>query len=141
MRSLRRGGRQACRASGARPFPVRGSVLSAGNGAVDAKTPFEALRRRRRLPGAGRTELGSCTGRGRREVADVENGESVGVLVRAQSDERVGASSKTFWRRPALPVASEGRGAALPTRLDVLFPEMHSELKSVQTFRFRDEPP
>ena len=122
VRSLRREGQQACRASGARPFPVRGGVLSAGNGVVDAKTPFEALRRRRRLPGAGRTKLGSCAGGGRREVADVENGRSVGVPVRAQSDERVGASSKTFRRRPALPVASEGRESALQIRLVLLFP-------------------
>ena len=45
VRSLRRGGRLACRAPGAHPFAVRGGVLLAGNGVVGVGTTapsFEA---------------------------------------------------------------------------------------------------
>ena len=79
--------------------------------------------------------------RGRSPGSNAVFRESLAAAVRELFHEGVGASSATSARLPALPVASEGRGAALPTRLGVLFPEMPSESKSVEAFRFCDEPP
>ena len=66
---------------------------------------------------------------------------SVAASVLEVGDEEVGASSKLSGRLPALPVASEGRGAARPIRLDVVFRMVSSETKSVEAFTFCVDPP
>ena len=60
----------------------------------------------------------SCRGHSRGPNAVFRT--SLAALVVEIFDEVVGASSNLSARLPALPVESEGRGAGLQTRLDVL---------------------
>ena len=80
-----------------------------------------------------------CRGRFCGSIAAVR--EFVAALVRELADKVVEASSALSERLAALPVASEGRAMAQLIRLDVFFPGLASELKSVEAYRFCIAPP
>ena len=119
------GGEGMCRASGARPVShvmLRPLECRVGAGEARGRRKLLALLCRTRNGSScrERAEMMTWSCRGDSGGPNAVFRASLAAPVLELSDEVVGASSKLSARLPALPVESEGRGAGLQTRLDVL---------------------